>query len=344
MENEIATTGRILVLGAGTFGTALSQHLALQGHHVILWARDPLVCSSINQRQKNPRHLTAHLLSPRITASSKLSGVDCSKLDAILLAIPTQAMRQVLTELRPNLPAKCLIISTAKGLEVGSLLLPLAIIGDTLGAAFEEESVVLSGPSFAEEIMEKQPTCVALASYRRHSCLAAQKILHSPLFRAYTSEDPIGLEIAGALKNVIAIAAGASQGLGYKHNTLASLITRGMAEITRIGIALGANPLTFNGLGGIGDIFLSCSSSKSRNFSVGYRIGQGMTLHDILLEISSVAEGVSTSIAARELIEKLKIDAPVIEQVYLVLHENRSINEAMNYLLHRPPKPEITFP
>ena len=335
---------RVLVLGAGTFGTSMSQLLAHNGHEITLWARDPFVCRSINQDRRNPKHLMNHSLAAGITAVQSIAEIDFDHLDAIILAVPTQAMREVVTGLRTLVPPGGLIISTAKGLEVGSLRLPLAIIGDTLGTNFEEQAVVLSGPSFAAEIMDNQPTCVALASFNQTSCLTAQRICHSPYFRAYTSTDPIGLEVAGALKNIIAIAAGASQGLGYQQNSLASLITRGLAEITRIGVALGANPLTFNGLGGVGDIFLSCSSSKSRNFTVGYQMGQGLRLKDILAAMPSVAEGVTTAIAARELSIKLGIDAPIIEQVYLVLHENLSIKDAMNHLLQRAPKPEITFP
>ena len=211
-----------------------------------------------------------------------------------------------------------------------------------LGDAIGDRSVILSGPSFAVEIMGGQPTCVSLASRDAERCLQAQYLCHTPLFRCYTSDDPVGLETAGALKNVIAIAAGAAAGLGYQQNSQAALMTRGLAEMTRIGLAMGANPITFNGLGGVGDLFLTCTSRKSRNYTVGFRLGQGENLDHIIESVGSVAEGVTTAKAANTLADKLGVDAPIIREVYAVLYKGKDIHDTIIDLLNRTPKPEIT--
>jgi glycerol-3-phosphate dehydrogenase (NAD(P)+) len=202
--------------------------------------------------------------------------------------------------------------------------------------------VFLSGPSFAVEIMAGHPTCVSVASHDPDCALAAQKMCHTPLFRCYTSSDPVGLEIAGALKNVIAIASGAAAGLGYQENSRAAFLTRGLAEMTRIGLALKANPITFNGLGGVGDLFLTCTSKKSRNFTVGYRLGNGEQLDTIVESVGSVAEGVTTAKAAFELVDRLGVDAPIIREVFAVLYQGKDIQDAIRDLLNRDPKPEVT--
>ena len=339
---EIAMSKKILILGAGNFGTCLAQHLASKGCDVTIWARNAKIVFSINSIHKNPVYLTSIELDKRIRAVESLEGED-KAFDAVVIAIPTQFMRGVLEQVKPCLSDQ-LIVSAAKGIEMKSLEFPLAIIGEVLGKTAEQNAVVLSGPSFASEVVICQPTAVSLGSYSRSRCYEAQEIFHSPYFRAYTSCDPVGLETAGALKNVIAIAAGVCLGMGFQQNSQAALLTRGMAEVTRVGVALGADPISFNGLGGIGDLFLTCTSRKSRNFTVGYRLGQGESLEAIMSSMGSVAEGVTTTKAAQSLVERLGVSAPIINEVYQVLYQQKNIVKAVEDLIHRDAKPEIDLP
>ena len=333
---------RVLVLGSGNFGTCLAQLFAKKGFDVRIWGILDHVVSGINQNHRNPDCLTEHALSTRIFATSEIGAHIASDVDAVVLAVPTQVLRQVLEKWRPWLNEAQLMISAVKGIENHTLSLPLSIISDVLGEPVGRSTVVLSGPSFASEIMTGQPTCVSLASHDERRALLAQEYCHTPLFRCYTSDDPVGLETAGALKNVVAIAAGATAGLGYQQNSRAALMTRGLAEMTRIGLVLGANPITFNGLGGVGDLFLTCTSTKSRNYTVGYRLGQGEELDNIVQTVGSVAEGVTTAKAAFDLVEKHRVDAPIIREVHAVLYMGKQIHDSIDALLNRKPKPEIT--
>ena len=332
----------ILVLGAGNFGTCLAQHLARQEHSVTIWSRSSEQAQSINQNRINNKYLTHIELSENITATHQLSQALAQKPSAVVMAIPAQSLRSVLEQVSGQIDPSQLVVCAAKGIEVGTGLLPSHIARDLLGPEISEKMVSLSGPSFAIEIAENQPTGVSVASLSSERANLAQTIFHSPRFRAYTSDDPTGLEVAGALKNVIAIAAGACAGLGFQANSRATLITRGLAEMTRIGVALGANPLTFKGLGGVGDLFLTCSSEKSRNFTVGYKLGQGMKLPEVLEHLGSVAEGVATSRSAFNLAKKVGVMAPITEAVYAVLHEDKPILEVVNALMSRDAKPEIS--
>jgi glycerol-3-phosphate dehydrogenase (NAD(P)+) len=331
----------VLVLGSGNFGTCLAQHLAESGKKVLIWTRSEGTAQAINQTHKNPKYLNTVTLSDRISATSNISAESVSGCRTIVFAIPTQAMRETVRVLKPFLTSGHLLICANKGIEVASLKLPGDIVSEELGEKFGARIVVLSGPSFASEIITHQPTAVVAASFDESAALQAQQLFHAPHFRVYTSSDPIGVEIAGALKNVIAIAAGACAGLGMQNNSRAALLTRGLAEITRFGVRLGAVPLTFNGLSGVGDLFLTCTSEKSRNFTVGYRIGRGETLAEVQGSVGSVAEGVTTAKAARDLAAQLKISAPITEQVYQVLYENKSIKAAVLDLLTRDAKPEL---
>lgn len=333
---------RITVLGAGNFGTCLAQLFSGKGFDTILWDKVPEIAESISKRRRHPTYLKDFALSERITATVTTDDSLATQSDAVVLAVPTQALRAVLNTWKGKITQDTLIVCAAKGIENDTLKLPLSIISDVLGEEFGRNAVILSGPSFAVEIMGGQPTCVSLASRNNERCLFAQTVCHTPMFRCYTSDDPVGLEIAGALKNVIAIAAGAAVGLGYQQNSRAALMTRGLAEMTRIGLALGANPITFNGLGGVGDLFLTCTSPKSRNYTVGFRLGQGERLEDVLRSVGSVTEGVTTAQAAFSLAEKLHVDAPITREVYSVLYRGKDIHDTIYDLLNRTPKPEIT--
>ena len=331
----------ILVLGSGNFGTCLAQHLGLKGHKVTMWARSKEVAEGINKNHINPKYLNSIKLDQHITAVCDLEKLNISKFSTIVLAVPTQFLRATLTKVKGKVKDTQLIVCAAKGIEVNTEKLPSNIIEEILGDQIAHSTVALSGPSFAIEVAEEQPTGVTVASYSEKHAKRAQEIFHAPKFRAYTSNDPLGLEVAGALKNIIAIAAGACAGFGFKSNSLATLITRGLAEITRIGVKLGANPLTFKGLGGVGDLFLTCSSVKSRNYSVGYALAQGKSLNTALKELGSVAEGVTTTAAAHNLAKRLNVSSPIIDAVYQVLYEQRSIEDVLNSLLIRDAKPEI---
>lgn len=332
---------KILVLGSGNFGTCLAQHLAEKGYHVTIWTRTTAVAEAINTSHKNPKYLNTINLSPRLSATTV---IDKDLLDAASVVVhvtPLQTLRAVLEQCQPYWRKDLLLVCAAKGIEVGSMKLPRDIIGDVLGEAAAHDSVVLSGPSFASEIAARQPTCVAVASKDLKCAMWAQELFHAVHFRVYTSDDPIGLEVAGALKNVVAIAAGASVGIGFQMNSRAALITRGLAEITRVGVAMGANPLTFKGLGGVGDLFLTCTSEKSRNFMTGFRLGKGESLEQVLTTLGSVAEGVSTTEAAYNLCNKLGVEAPIITEAYNVIYRNKPIAQAVMDLLTREAKPEF---
>lgn len=333
----------ILVLGAGNFGTCLAQHLAHQGHKICLWSNSTEQAALINKDHRNPWYLNQIRLSDNITATSDLASAFTKDPTVVVVAIPAQALREVFSLLQPLLKTHPLLVCAAKGIEAGTGLLPSQIAGEILGDMIATRMVSLSGPSFAQEVAEQQPTGVSVASRSPERAVLAQQVFHSPRFRAYTSDDPTGLEIAGAMKNVIAIASGACAGLGFQANSRATLITRGLAEMTRVGVALGARAITFKGLGGVGDLFLTCSSEKSRNFTVGYQLGQGKLLEDILRNLGSTAEGVTTCQPAHNLAKKLGVIAPVTEAVYQVLCENIKILDVVEQLMNRDAKPEFSL-
>ncbi|MDE3268650.1 MAG: NAD(P)-dependent glycerol-3-phosphate dehydrogenase [Pseudomonadota bacterium] len=335
--SSIAT---ILILGAGNFGTCLACHLGNLGHAVLIWTRSQATVAAINEEHRNDRYLTDIQLPTNVRATSDISDALAAS-DILLLAVPTQALRSVLPQVRNHIKPDTLIVSTLKGVELDSGLLPQQIVADVLAAEHAQRMITLSGPSFAAEIAAKQPSCVSIAGRNPDDLNYVQEVFHSPKLRIYTSDDPIGLEVAGAYKNVIAIAAGASAGAGFGENSAASLITRGLAEMVRFGVACGADPMTFLGLGGVGDLFLTCSSKQSRNFRVGFGLGRGHSLADTLAGIDSVAEGVATSKSIYMLAQQRGISSPIAEAVYLVLHQGLPITQAIDDLLNREAKSEL---
>lgn len=336
------TPRKALVLGTGNFGTCLANHLAIQGHDVTIWGRSKEIADSINRSHRNPKYLEHIALDPKLKATSDLSPALVKGAEFLVLAIPTQSLRSVLEPLRPHLNLGCIIVCAVKGIENGTYAFPIEIIEQTLGADRKDKTVVLSGPSFASEVAEKQPTAVSIACKNAETNLQTQALFHSPYFRVYTTDDPIGLEVAGALKNVIALASGAAAGLGFQQNARAALLARGLAEIARIGAAMGAHPITFMGLGGVGDLFLTCTSEKSRNYTVGYRLGKGESLDEVLRTLGSVAEGVSTTKAAYDLCEKLKVDSPIVHVVHSVLYGGSTVASGLSKLLNREMKAETS--
>ncbi len=325
---------RVLVVGSGNFGTCLACHLARSGHTVTLWSRDAAVVEGINLHHRNPSYLASILLPPTLKATLDLEEA-IAEAEVIVLSIPTQAMRSVLLPLQGKIREAQLLVSASKGIEIGTHYLVSDIVREILGEEIASKMVVLSGPSFAIEVAQNLPTAVTVASTDLSRAQWAQRVFHSPQFRAYTSKDPVGLEVAGALKNVIAIATGACMGFGLQENSRAALITRGLAEMTRVGMAMGADPITFGGLGGVGDLFLTCSSNKSRNFTVGFHLGQGKTLEEALKLAGSLAEGVTTTRAAIELGNKLGVRMAITSATYQVLFEAKPVGEALSQLITR---------
>ncbi|PPQ64490.1 hypothetical protein CVT26_002029 [Gymnopilus dilepis] len=343
-----ASNSKVLVFGAGNFGSCLASHLGDSQHDVYMWAREERIVKHFNLHHRNPSYLTHHAFPTNITAVGPQipDKKFINNVDVLLFAIPTQFLRATLQTLRPslnvdNLP---LLIFVNKGIEVGTNALTLEIIADTCGPDIAKAATFISGPSFAKEIVERQPTSVSVASFTEVEATKAATLFHQPHFRCYTGVDPIGIELSGALKNVYAIASGMSDGLGFENNTRAMIITRGLSEMTCIGTAYGASPLTFLGLAGVGDLFLTCSSSNSRNYTVGYRLGKGEKLDVIIETLGSVAEGVATTKGAKKIIEELGVHAPIASSVYEVLFNGKDTRVAVRELMELPPSRELELP
>ncbi|OSC99447.1 NAD-dependent glycerol-3-phosphate dehydrogenase [Trametes coccinea BRFM310] len=336
---------KVLVFGAGNFGSCLADHLGDSSHIVFMWSRSENLVKHFNQHHRNPEVLQDHQFAESITAVGPEfpSPELVQQMDVLLFAIPTEGVRETLTALKPTLDeAKLpLLIFVNKGIEISTRALTLEIIADTCGPDIAKVATFISGPSFAKEIVKRQPTSVSVVSLSPSHAEQASQLFHQPWFRCYTGDDPIGVELAGALKNVYAIAAGMAAGLGFENNTRAMLITRGLAEMTRIGTAYGASPLTFLTLAGVGDLFLTCSSSTSRNYTVGYRLGQGEKLDHIIKTLGSVAEGVTTAKGLKAIVDELGVAAPIASGVYDVLYEGRAVEERANELLSLPPMSEL---
>ncbi|KAI0361358.1 NAD-dependent glycerol-3-phosphate dehydrogenase [Trametes cingulata] len=336
---------KVLVFGAGNFGSCLADHLGDSSHVVYMWSRSENLVKHFNQHHRNPEVLQDHAFAETITAvGPEFPSSDLIRsMDVLLFAIPTEGVRETLTALKPTLDEGRLplLIFVNKGIEIKTRALTLEIIADTCGPEIAKVATFLSGPSFAKEIVKRQPTSVSVVSLSPDHAEQASQLFHQPWFRCYTGDDPIGVELAGALKNVYAIAAGIAAGLGFENNTRAMLITRGLAEMTRIGTAYGASPLTFLTLAGVGDLFLTCSSPTSRNYTVGYRLGQGEKLDHIIKTLGSVAEGVTTAKGLKAIVDELGVAAPIASGVYDVLYEGRAVEERAHELLSLPPIREL---
>jgi glycerol-3-phosphate dehydrogenase (NAD(P)+) len=326
----------IAVLGAGGWGTALACLAAENGHRVVLWARHQHVADSINSSRENLDYLPGVRIPTGVEADVDTAAVSAA--DMVISAIPTQYVRAVLQSYRFPLRGK-LIVNAAKGIERGTHLRISQVFRDVLGTP-SDEYAVLSGPSHAEEVARGVPTTVVVASTSETAAEIVQRAMSTPTFRIYRSLDVVGVELGGALKNVIAIAAGIVDGLAMGDNTKAALVTRGLAEISRLGTELGANPLTFSGLSGLGDLFVTCTSRYSRNRLVGERIGRGESLDEILASMTMVAEGIATTISALELASDYGIEMPIAEQVYCILFEGKDPRAAITELMTRQMKRE----
>jgi glycerol-3-phosphate dehydrogenase (NAD(P)+) len=326
----------IAVIGAGSWGTTLACLLVEKGYDVSLWVHEQDIADEINVRRTNSVYLPDVSLPAGLKAAHRIAE-SVGKARYVLNVVPTQFIRPVFREAAEHLRQGAIIISASKGIEQGTLLTGHSILSETVN----REIAVLSGPSFAKEVMQKRPTAVTLATGNNDTGLLLQEIFNTNYFRVYTHSDIIGVELGGALKNVIAIASGICDGLGLGHNARAALITRGLAEITRLGECLGADKMTFSGLSGLGDLVLTCTGPLSRNYSVGIKLGQGMKLAEVLASTRSVAEGVATSLSAFELSKKCGVEMPIIEQVYKVIHKDKNPADAVNMLMNRALKAEF---
>jgi glycerol-3-phosphate dehydrogenase (NAD(P)+) len=326
----------LAVIGGGAWGTALAMVARRAGSAATIWARDPDVIAAIDQRHENPVYLPGIALDPAITATSDLAEA-IAGVDAALLAVPAQFLRDVLTTLAPHLPAEMPLLLCAKGIEIVSLLTMSELVAELCPA---NPVAVLSGPSFAAEVARDLPTAVVVAS--RDATLARRFMaaLGSPRFRPYLSEDPLGAELGGAIKNVLAIACGIVDGRRLGDNARAALITRGLAEMTRLGMAKGARAETFAGLSGLGDLVLTCGGAQSRNHALGLALGQGRNLDAALAGRRSVVEGVATAASVAALAGRLGVEMPIAAAVEAVLHRGMAIDAMIEQLLARPHRAE----
>lgn len=327
------------VLGAGSWGTALAIQLCRAGRSVTLWARNPEHVNDMIETRENRRYLPGFHLPPSLAPTADFEAAVRSANELLVCGVPSHAVRETMAAARENIPSQTVVCSAAKGIEEGTSKRMSEVITETTGCG--DRVSVLTGPSFAREVAAEMPTVVTAAAHSAETAKFVQHIFASPMFRVYASEDPIGAEVGAAVKNVIAIAAGVSDGLGLGHNTRAAIITRGLAEVNRLAIKLGADPLTVTGLAGMGDLVLTCTGELSRNRSVGLKLGQGQKLADILEGMSQVAEGVRNTLAVDELARAAEVEMPITVQMRCLLFENKPPREAMVDLMTRQLKPEF---
>jgi glycerol-3-phosphate dehydrogenase (NAD(P)+) len=327
------------VIGAGSWGTTLADLLAKKGHEVTLWAYEPELVREMTDTGINSLFLPGIRLSPRLRFTNSLPEAVTGKA-LLLFVVPSQVVRNVITNALPHLPPDAIVVSASKGIEVDTLRTVSQIFEELLPVDLFRRFSVLSGPSFAREVAQEIPTAVVAAAADAAVARRVQEVFTTPVFRVYTNPDIMGVELGGSIKNVIALAAGISDGLGFGNNTRAALITRGLVEMTRLGLALGARTETFAGLAGMGDLVLTCTGDLSRNRTVGMKLGQGMRLADILAEMRMVAEGVKTAASAHSLARSLGVDMPITEQVYRVLYEEKPARTAVVELMTRDLKAE----
>jgi len=328
---------KVAVIGAGSWGTALALLLARKGVLISLWAHREAHVVQLQADRENQAYLPGFFFPDNIIVTTDLQEA-ISGAQIVLMVVPSHVYRSVFKRVREFLPIDSVVVSATKGIENESLM--------TMTQVMEEERpeglyAVLCGPSFAKEVAQEKPTAVTVAARDSHVATMVQELFFTDTFRVYTSNDVIGVELGGPLKNIVAIAAGISDGLGYGTNARAALITRGLAEITRLAVKMGASPLTMAGLAGLGDLVLTCTGDLSRNRSVGLKLSQGMTLETIQGQMMMVAEGVKTTQSAWCLANRMQVEMPILEQVYQVLYQGKSCEDATKDLLDRGGKHEI---
>ncbi len=328
------------VVGAGSWGTALANLLAVKGYVIDWWVFEQDVCQQIAETSENKVFLPGARLSENLRPTNDLAQVVGGK-DLVLIVVPSHVMRHVATQMAPAVGPQAMVVSASKGIENETQLTMSGVLKQSVQGLGDENLAVLSGPSFAREVANELPTVVAVASKSMECAQCVQKVFATPAFRVYTNEDIIGVELGGSVKNVIAIAAGMIDGMQLGLNTRAALITRGMTEMRRLGLAMGANPRTFTGLAGFGDLVLTCTGDLSRNHTVGKKIGEGMKLKEVLENMRMVAEGVKTARSVYNLSRRLGVEMPISHAVYQILHEDLAPKDAVFKLMTRGLKNEL---
>jgi glycerol-3-phosphate dehydrogenase (NAD(P)+) len=327
------------VVGGGSWGTAFALHLGRLGIRTKLWVREAEILEELRSTRQNRLFLPGFSFPAEVSFTERITEA-VRAADVVFIAVPSQFCRQVYTDMAASLQSGQIAVSLTKGIEEGSLKRMSEVMAEVFPASSARQVAVLSGPSFAREVAERHPTAVVAASIDMDVARTIQRLVSDLSFRIYTSEDVVGVELGGALKNVIALAAGISDALEFGHNPRAALITRGLAEITRLGLVLGANKETFLGLAGLGDLVLTCTARMSRNYHVGFELGQGKTLSQVLSSMKMVAEGVTTTISVRLLSEREGVDMPISGEVYRVLYENKNPQDSLRDLMSRELKGE----
>ena len=337
------TPQRIAVIGAGAWGTALADLFADIGHEVMLWVFEADLCARMASNRENDFYLPGVALHDDLRFTSDLAEAASAGQDFLVSVMPSHVVRTVWAKLAPSVHEETLIASATKGVEEKTLHLPTRVISECIGEAGGGERALacLSGPTFARELAERKPTAITAASDDSGAAKAVQEALAAPGFRIYTGADPIGVQLGGALKNVIALAAGIADGMELGYNARAALIVRGLAEVARLGAAMGGRAETFAGLAGMGDLVLTCTGDLSRNRTVGVRLGRGEPLQKILESMTAVAEGVSTAPAAVGLADKHGVEMPICREVHAILFEGRNPQDAVRALMSRPLKAEL---
>ena len=330
---------RLAIIGGGSWGTALSIVLAPRFDAVRLWVYETALAERMTSTRENDIFLPGFQLPPAVLPTSTLEEALCNA-DIVLTVMPSHHVRGVVTRMLPCLHPEILLVSATKGIETITLMRVSEVLTEVVRQRFEPRIAVLSGPTFAREVAQGQPTAITIASGDHELSRNVQCAFSGPTFRLYTNSDPVGVELGAALKNVIAIAAGVCQGLGFGSNAKAALITRGLAEITRLAVAMGAQPQTLAGLAGLGDLVLTCSGELSRNRKVGIALASGRTLDEILGSMSMVAEGVQTTYAAMDLARKFQVNLPITEQMEAILSGRKSPRDALRELMDRSLKGE----
>ncbi len=336
-NQSMKSSQKIAVIGAGSWGTALAGVLSGKGLTTSLWGHNPDFVELLRRENENKKYLPGFSFPPNLSLSSDLV-TTLQGSSTVCMVVPSHGFRTVFSRIAPLLAKGTLVISAVKGIENESLMTMTQVMTEILGAELQTRDIslaVLSGPSFAKEVALGMPTAVTIGCDNIEKAQELQRIFGTERFRVYASRDVIGLEISAALKNIVAIAAGISDGIGYGLNSRAALITRGLAEIKRLGVTMGADPVTFFGLSGLGDLVLTCTGDLSRNRTVGLKLGQGKRLSAILDEMEMVAEGVKTTISVYDLAGRLQVDMPILEQVYQILYQDKACSVAVMDLLNR---------
>lgn len=334
---------KIGVIGAGSWGTTLADLLAKRGHNVTLWAYEADLVERMRRTHKNDVYLPDFTLDNKLAFTSQLSEAAGDK-ELLVLVAPSQVMRAVVRQAEPYIAPETIIVSAAKGIENDTLMPMSEVLAEVLPEEKRRQLAFLSGPTFAREVAAEIPTALVTASQNQDVACRVQAAFSCSYFRVYRSRDIIGVELGGALKNIMALAAGICDGLGYGYNARAALITRGLVEMTRLGMAMGAREKTFTGLSGMGDLVLTCTGDLSRNRTVGLELGRGRKLEDILTGMKMVAEGVKTTLSAYQLARRLDVETPIIDQMYQILFQDKDPRAAVTDLMNRELKAEQDGP